>query len=406
MSSDSAISVRDLAKCYQLYGKPENRLKQFLWRGRRQFFSEIWALHPISFDIGRGECVGFIGRNGSGKSTLLQLVAGILNPTSGTLGRSGRLSALLELGAGFNAEFTGRENVYLNGAILGLSIDEISRRMPDIEAFAEIGEFIDRPVKTYSSGMFIRLAFSAAIHVDPEILIIDEALSVGDAPFQFKCLQKIEELRKRNVSILFVTHDTPVVKRFCNRAGWLHEGRLVAMGDAVEVTHQYEDFSRVNMTQPVSAETAPQTGNTNGSASTAHHAKLLSGQLVDTSNRLTSAFVSGGALTLRVSYQVLVEPAQGLVIGAALFRNDALYVCGLNTLLDKTAVKSSVGEHHVDLVFPNLSLIPSSYYLNIAIFDHTATVQWDFLGQTCPFTVVGPYVGEGVVILDHQWKSY
>jgi len=236
-----ALSVRGLGKCYQIYDKPRHRLKQALWPGERMFYREFWALRDVSFEVPRGAIVGVIGRNGSGKSTLLQLVANTLNPTEGDIEVNGRVSALLELGAGFNPEFSGRENVFLNGAIMGLSKEEMARRYDEIVAFSEIAPFIDQPVKTYSSGMFVRLAFAVAASLDPDILIVDEALSVGDVRFQRKCFRKLEELKSRGTTILFVTHSTELVLSHCTSAVCLEGGRMIAIGTPRDVVHAYLD---------------------------------------------------------------------------------------------------------------------------------------------------------------------
>jgi len=203
--SDLAIAVHDVGKRYMLYDRPHERLKeQILWRFGRRFGREFWALHDVTFEVGHGEAVGIVGRNGSGKSTLLHIIAGTLRPTAGTVDVSGRVAALLELGSGFNPEFTGRENVFLNGAILGLSRNEVLARFDDIAAFADIGEFLDQPVKVYSSGMMLRLAFAVQAHVDANVLIVDEALAVGDVYFQHRCMRRIKQLVDRGTTLLFV----------------------------------------------------------------------------------------------------------------------------------------------------------------------------------------------------------
>ncbi len=238
-AAESVIAVRGLGKRYEIYAQPRDRLLQSLFRGRRQFFQEFWALSDVSFDVARGETVGIIGRNGSGKSTLLQLIAGTLTPTTGTVSVRGRVAALLELGSGFNPEFSGRENVFLNGAILGLPRSEIAARLGTIVGFAGLEEFIDRPVKTYSSGMLMRLAFSVAVNVEPDVLIVDEALAVGDTAFQLKCLERLERLTTSGVTLLFVSHDTALVKSFCARALYLERGRLKAEGRPDVMTELY-----------------------------------------------------------------------------------------------------------------------------------------------------------------------
>ena len=239
MSSDIAISAEKLGKCYQIYDKPRDRLKQTLYRGRRQFYREFWALRGIDLCVEKGETVGIIGRNGSGKSTLLQLLAGTLTPTTGDVHTNGRVAALLELGSGFNPDFTGRENVFLNGAILGIERAEMAQRFDAIARFADIGDFIDQPTKIYSSGMLVRLAFSVSINVDPDILIVDEALSVGDAGFQFKCLERLDALTKSGVTLLFVSHAMDTVMKFCNRAVYLQNGVAKASGSPEEMAELY-----------------------------------------------------------------------------------------------------------------------------------------------------------------------
>jgi len=247
-SSDIAIKVDDLSKCYPIYDTPRDRLKQFFLprirrvagKDEKQYFREFWALKGVSFEIKKGETVGVIGRNGSGKSTLLQMICGTLTPSGGSIQTNGRIAALLELGAGFNPEFTGRENVYMNGSILGLSNKEIDERFDAIATFAEIGEFIDQPTKTYSSGMMVRLAFAVAINVDPEILIVDEALSVGDELFQRKCFSRIESIRKSGATILFVSHSGGQIVELCDRAVLLDEGEKLAIGLPKQIVGRYQ----------------------------------------------------------------------------------------------------------------------------------------------------------------------
>ena len=247
-SNDIAIRVSNLSKCYQIYDTPHDRLKQFIvprlqrlvGQSKKQYFREFWALQDVSFEVRKGETVGIIGRNGSGKSTLLQIICGTLNPSTGSVQTSGRIAALLELGSGFNPEFSGRENVYMNGAVLGLSQDEIDYRFDDIAEFADIGDFIEQPVKTYSSGMMVRLGFAVAINVAPDILIIDEALAVGDAAFQRKCMRKINELSDSGVTLLFVSHDIETVRKICHDAIYLSRGMMIGFGSAKHICIDYE----------------------------------------------------------------------------------------------------------------------------------------------------------------------
>lgn len=239
MRPPPVIVVRNVSKKFRLFASPKERLLEALHPFRRQYHHEFWALRDVSFEVRRGEVLGILGRNGSGKSTLLQIICAVMQATNGEVRVDGRVSALLELGAGFNPEFTGRDNVILNGAIMGFSRKEMLRRLPEIEAFADIGEFFDQPVKTYSSGMFVRVAFAAAIHVDPDILVIDEALAVGDAKFQRKCLLQIEKIRAGGAAILFVSHSLETITSLCSRAIILENGTLVSDGEPKVIAEKY-----------------------------------------------------------------------------------------------------------------------------------------------------------------------
>jgi lipopolysaccharide transport system ATP-binding protein len=247
-SSDISIQVKDLGKSYNIYKHPQDRLKQsviprlqqLVGRSPHRYFREFWALRNVTFDVQKGETIGIIGRNGSGKSTLLQLICGTLSATTGTVMAQGRIAALLELGSGFNPQFTGRENVYLNGAILGLSRNEIDVRFDDIAGFADIGEFIEQPVKMYSSGMVVRLAFAVQAMIDPDILVVDEALAVGDEKFQRKCFARIEELKFKGTSILFVSHSGPQIIELCDRALLLEKGEQIFVDQPLRVVRAYQ----------------------------------------------------------------------------------------------------------------------------------------------------------------------
>lgn len=238
--SEVAIRVDDVSKLYKLYDKPSDRLKESLGLTRKKLYKEHYALHNVSFDVKRGETVGIIGTNGSGKSTILKIITGVLNPSGGHVEIDGRISALLELGAGFNMEYTGIENIYLNGTMIGFSREEIDAKMQDILDFADIGDFVHQPVKTYSSGMFVRLAFAVAINIDPEILIVDEALSVGDVFFQAKCYKKFEDFKKMGKTILFVSHDLGSISKYCDRVVLLNRGKKLAEGSPKEMVGMYK----------------------------------------------------------------------------------------------------------------------------------------------------------------------
>lgn len=266
-SSELAIDVRNVSKCYQIYGKPSDRLKQALYprvqravgAATEKYFREFWALKDVSFGVRAGEAVGIIGRNGSGKSTLLQLICGTLAPTAGEIETNGRIAALLELGSGFNPEFSGRENIYMNGAVLGLSEAEIAERYERIVEFSEIGDFIDQPVKTYSSGMYMRLAFAVQAHIDASIVIIDEALTVGDVFFRQKCYTRLDRLRENGAAILLVSHSMPDIEQYCERAVLLDHGVVRFIGTAPEAAKHYYLLSRPNVSIPALGTHAPTT---------------------------------------------------------------------------------------------------------------------------------------------------
>ena len=268
MAEDIAISVNDVSKMYKLYDNPMDRLKESLGLSRKKKYKEHYALNHVSFQVHKGETVGIIGTNGSGKSTILKIITGVLSPTAGEIAVNGRISALLELGAGFNGEYSGLENVYLNGSMIGFSREEIDAKLQSILDFADIGDFIYQPVKTYSSGMFVRLAFAVAINIDPEILIVDEALSVGDVFFQAKCYRKFEEFKEMGKTILFVSHDLSSIGKYCDRVVLLNKGEKLAEGGAKEMVNlyrrvlvnQYEDADQSENKEGSTAENG-QSGN-------------------------------------------------------------------------------------------------------------------------------------------------
>ena len=244
-----AVSVRDVTKIYRLYEKPSDRLRESLSLSRKSYHKDFYALRNLSFEVAKGETVGIIGTNGSGKSTILKIITGVLTPTSGEVKVDGKVSALLELGAGFNMDYTGIENVYMNGTMMGYSRKEMDEKLPEILEFAEIGEFVNQPVKTYSSGMFVRLAFALAINVDPEILIVDEALSVGDVFFQAKCYRRMEEIRKNGTTIIMVTHDMGSIIKYCDRVVLLNKGDKIAEGAPGKMVDLYKKILAGQMEQ-------------------------------------------------------------------------------------------------------------------------------------------------------------
>jgi teichoic acid transport system ATP-binding protein len=341
-TENAAIHVEALQKIYRLYDKPSDRMREALGI-RKNLHKDHYALHDITLRICKGETVGIIGTNGSGKSTLLKIITGVLSPTTGSVTVNGRISALLELGAGFNMEYSGLENVYLNGTMLGFSDEEIRQKLPDILAFADIGEYIHQPVKTYSSGMFVRLAFAVAINIDPEILIVDEALSVGDVFFQAKCYHKFDEFKKRGKTILFVSHDLSSISKYCDKVFLLNQGKLLGVGTPKDMIDAYK---RVLAGQYPDTELIPDMGetltNTDGRQGLDYgtkQAKIREFYLEDEQGVRTNAIIKGTTFTvvMKVDFQEdIPEPIFAFSIKNA----KGTELCGTNTALEHTFLES------------------------------------------------------------------
>jgi ABC-type polysaccharide/polyol phosphate transport system ATPase subunit len=393
MSSEIAVRAHDLAKEYRLYGRPQDRLRQMLLGGRRRLYHPVGAVDGVSFEIRRGETVGIVGQNGSGKSTLLQLLTGTLRPTRGTCTVRGRVAALLELGAGFDPELTGRENVYLNAAVLGLRRAEVDARFDAIAAFADIGHFLDHPVKTYSTGMFVRLAFAVAVSIEPDVLLIDEALAVGDLRFQIKCLERLRALQQRGVTILLVSHSVDQVKRFCARCLWLDAGRLVMDGPAGLVADRYAEY----MT------TAAANGKANGALMPPLEGlgTLAAIRDVALSHATRDAFEP---LTVTVEYEILEDRLPTFLLGVAIFTMERGYVFGPNTALDQVVVPTTRGRHRVHYVIPRLPLLGGTYMVDVGLFLDRGLACLDYRVDAGRFAVETAYFSEGMVHLDHRWE--
>jgi lipopolysaccharide transport system ATP-binding protein len=377
------LHVQNVSKAYRLYGKPVDRLLEALPLFNHRLPKEFWALRDVNLSVERGEVLGVIGPNGSGKSTLLQIVSGILEPTRGRVQARGRIAALLELGAGFNPEFTGRENVYLNGEILGIQRREMERVFPEIERFAEIGAFIDRPVKEYSSGMYVRLAFSTAIHVDPEILIVDEALAVGDAIFANRCIKKFEDLKKRGITVLFVSHDLGLVKRLCDRAAMLVDGRLAAYGAPSEVVNRYVGLVLERQEREASRPETP--------AGTFRHgdgaSRVLKVELLNSQGQPTAGLEPGEPVTIRVRAKAernLESPVVGVLIRNRL----GIDVFGTNTRIEGVDLGAVPAGETFEVAFSFDCLLTRQDYTLTVATQYPEGFSQDWLDDAISFSVI------------------
>ncbi len=404
------LHVQNVSKLYRLYNNPIDRLRELLPFGSAPLHRTFWALRDISFSVERGEIVSLVGPNGCGKSTLLQIISGILQPTTGRVVAKGRVAALLELGAGFNPEFTGRENVFLNGEILGLTREQMEQALPSIERFAEIGEFVNRPVKEYSTGMYVRLAFATAIHVEPEILIVDEALAVGDAVFANRCIRKFEELKEKQTTILFVSHDLGLVKQLSHRAVFLLNGTIQAMGEPTHVINRYigmvlekqRDFERKE-----ERESKVPSSHRHGDGSS----EILNVQLLDADERPCGAVESGQALTVRLMirfHQQRTDPMVGILIRTRI----GMDVFGTNTRIEQIRLgRLEVGEEITISFRFHCWLTPQQYTLTVATQDDDGSSH-DWLDDVTAFEVVSTRQAAGVADLraeitwcKHEWEK-
>lgn len=408
--SKVVIHAQNLSKVYKIYAKPSDRLKETFSHNKTKYYKEFYALNDVSFDIVEGETVGIIGRNGSGKSTLLKILTGVLNNSAGDINIDGKISALLELGAGFNGEFTGIENIFLNGTIMNISREDMEKKLDDIIAFADIGDYINQPVKTYSSGMFVRLAFAVAINVEPDILIVDEALAVGDTRFQLKCMDKFMEFMKAGKTVLFVSHDVNSIKRFCKRSIWLNNGKLIMDGNTDEVTDRYMDFLKSELSIEDYFEKIKNKGDVRiekeeiVSGSINQIAEVCGVEIRDKNGNLIEEIENGQDVCLKVKYQVYDLDVEKPVVGVAIRSIDNKYICGLNTLLDGVDVPWKIGMNEITLTYDRFNLTGGNYYFDIALFDKTATVSIDYKSKIKTFFVKMDYIAEGIVVLNHYWK--
>ena len=400
MSSSLAIHAQNLGKAFQLYDRPIDRLKQMLMRGRRQYYKEFAALHDVSFELQKGEVLGLVGRNGAGKSTLLQLICGTLSPTMGHVSVHGRVAALLELGAGFNPEFTGKENIYLNASILGLSKAEIDERYDAIVEFSGIADFIHQPVKTYSSGMYVRLAFSIATSVDPDILVIDEALSVGDGAFARKSFDRIMRLKEKGATILFCSHSIYQIEALCTRALWLEKGVVRLIGDPSTVVARYQNF--------LDRDAAPQ------SVSAVAEIPSASGQARILGVQTRADGVVGNSLQMHSAEQTLtiavsfasdpLLPAP--VVAVTVHSSDGRTIASSSTQADGLELdRDPAGRGTATIDFPKIPLLKGEYFIGVYLLSEDGIHVYDGAANVATLHFSQKTLEQGVVSLPRTWHS-
>ncbi len=393
--SEPALLLDHVSKRYRLYQRRHQSLKEILVRRSLGEWRDLWALDDVSFEVPEGQVLGIVGENGSGKSTLLKILSGIIPPDRGQAAVRGRVASLLELGAGFQPEYTGRENIYLYGALLGLRRSEIEARVEDIIAFSELGSRVENPVKNYSSGMYMRLGFSVAVHLDPDILLIDEVLAVGDAAFQRKCYEHLRTLRRNGCTIVLVSHDLEAVGKFCERAIWLDRGKLAADGPVQLTIERYLDLSARRASERSAVET-PDVEQAPGDV------RLTGARMLDARGAETRQVSSGDEVTIELTYEARRDVAN-VAINVTLFRNDGVRILDAPSNVNGGhAIREGEGVARVR--FPRLSLHGGTYSGTLAAYDADTGRPYDHHDRVLPFTVIDPDDGSAVVWLDYQWE--
>ncbi len=394
------VLVQNVSKLYRLYRRPSDRLRELL-PGSPTRHSDFWALRDITLAVEKGETLGLVGPNGCGKSTLLQIVSGILQPTSGRVVTRGRIAALLELGAGFNPDFTGRENVYLNGEIMGLGRAEIEKVMPQIETFAEIGEFMERPVKEYSSGMYVRLAFSTAIHVHPEILIVDEALAVGDAVFANRCVRKFQELREQKITVLFVSHDLGLVKQLSDRAILLLHGKIEAEGSPRDVINRYIGLVLEKQEATVKKNDRLSSSFRHGDGTS----EILSVEILNVRGEPTQTIPSGEEITVRVCCR-FHRPQRDPMVGILIRTRIGMDVYGTNTRIEQVEMGSLDAGDRLEVDFRVACRLTAQQYTLTVATQSPDGSSHDWLDDAIAFDVLDtrPIAGVADLRAEVTWR--
>lgn len=432
MEQYNAIEVKDVTKKFKIYHDKGKMLKERAISWKRNQYEERWVLNGISFNVKKGEAIGLIGHNGCGKSTTLKLLTRIMYPTSGSIEIQGRVSSLLELGAGFHPDLSGRENIYINASIFGLTKKEIDKRIENIIEFSELEDFIDNPVRTYSSGMYMRLAFSVAINVDAEVLLIDEILAVGDVNFQAKCFNKLMEIKKKGTTIVLVSHSTDQIEQVCERSIWIHEGLIRADGAPREVHRQYLKFmgkqrsdkqkdeheeqqieediikTQQTMTEAVNVEVKKELKNFGVDVEFKDRmrgngfAKITCINSYDVSGKISNVFETSSKVTFRMKYRIN-RPIENVSFGFCIFRNDGFRCYGTNTKIDNIAIEKINKDGDFSITFPKLELLPGKYYVDVCIFTKEDDML-DYLDCVNDFEVYNTTGELGLCKIPYNWQ--
>ncbi len=421
--NEIVIDVKNITKKFRIYMDKGSQLKERLIFRKRNRYEEREVLKGISFQVKKGEAVGLIGHNGCGKSTTLKLLTKIMYPDSGEIIMKGRISSLIELGAGFHPDMSGRENIYTNASIFGLTKKEIDARLNEIIAFSELEEFIDNPVRTYSSGMYMRLAFSVAINVDADILLIDEILAVGDTNFQTKCFNRLRELKAKGMTIIIVTHDLSTIEKFCDRSVWINNGLIVCEGRSDEVVDAYRNFMNQKRVEsepepikenpePVEEKADNNNNNNNNNDNNnidysanrfgLKYVEIKKAEMINSENKDVRIFRTGDALSVKIHYHIN-KPLEEYVFGFGFYTLEGECLYGNNTQLDRMKINSKKTDGVISVVIEKLPLLAGKYVLNVAVVDSDGTPM-DFYRNYCEFEVVSDDRSTGYFSIEHEWR--
>lgn len=418
--NETVIEVKNITKKFKIYMDKGSQLKERLLFHKRNRYEEREVLKGISFQVKKGEAVGLIGHNGCGKSTTLKLLTKIMYPDSGEIIMKGRISSLIELGAGFHPDMSGRENIYTNASIFGLTKKEIDARLDEIIAFSELEEFIDNPVRTYSSGMYMRLAFSVAINVDADILLIDEILAVGDTNFQTKCFNRLRELKAKGMTIIIVTHDLATIEKFCDRSVWINDGLIVCEGRSDEVVDAYLNFMNQKKVEsepappanntPATEETPPENSEVNDSGEIDYSAnrfglkyvEIRKAEMLNSENKDVRIFRTGDRLSVKIHYHVN-KTIDEYVFGFGFYTLEGECLYGNNTQIDRIKINPQNTDGTVSVIIEKLPLLAGKYVLNVAVVDADGTPM-DFYRNYCEFEVVSEKRNMGYFNIEHEWR--